>query len=36
MMIEHTFCRSAQNAGNIAAAFDATRKINCQICPENK
>lgn len=26
-----TFRRSAKNAGSMAAAFDATRKIDCQI-----
>jgi len=29
-----TFCRRAQNAGSMAAAFDVIRKIDCQMCPE--
>ena len=28
-----TFCRRAQNEGKIAAAFEATRKIDCHMCP---
>lgn len=31
-----TFCRRAQKAGSMAAAFDATRKIECLICSEKK
>lgn len=30
---KHTFCRMAQKAGKTAAAFDAIRKTDCQMCP---
>jgi len=30
---KHTFCLRAQKAGKIAAAFEAIRKTDCQMCP---